>query len=89
MTLTQESEGCLTFDEFVSTSEEGDHGSYLAVIEAIWEARKETIQASKGAPMWYEGKGGEGFVEFESPQDLLKASNWDNPNRPDSKSFGG
>ena len=87
--LTQESGGCLTFDEFVSTSEEGDHGSYLAVIEAIWEARKETIQASKGAPMWYEGKGGEGFVEFESPQDLLKASNWDNPNRPDSKFFGG
>ena len=89
LTLTQESVGCLTFDEFVSASEEGDHGSYLAVIEAIWEARKETIQASKGAPMWYEGKGGEGFVEFESPQDLLKASNWDNPNRPDSKSFGG
>ena len=89
LTLTQESGGFLTFDEFVSSSEEGDHGSYLAVIEAIWEARRETIEASKGVSMWYEGKGGEGFVEFEKPQDLTKASRWDNPSRPDPSRYGG
>lgn len=89
LTLTQESGGFLTFDEFVSASEEGDHGSYLAVIEAIWEARRETIEASKGVSVWYEGKGGEGFVEFEKPQDLTKASKWDNPSRPDPSMYGG
>jgi hypothetical protein len=89
LTLTQESGGYLTFDEFVSTSEEGDHGSYLAVIEAIWEARKDTIEASKGVSMWYEGKGGEGFVEFKKPKDLTKASKWDDPSRPDPSMFGG
>jgi hypothetical protein len=59
------------------------------VVESIWLARKDTIEASKGVPMWYEGKGGEGFVEFETPQDLLKAAKWDNPNRPDASMFGG
>lgn len=87
--LTQESGGFLTFDEFVSTSEEGDHGSYLAVIEAIWEVRKETIEASKGESMWFEGKGGEGFKEFKKPQDLLKDSKWKNPSRPDPSMYGG
>ena len=89
LTLTQEDGNFLTFDEFVSTSEEDDHGSYLAVIEAIWEARRETIEASKGEPFWAEGAGGEGFVEFETPQDLLKAGNWDNADRPDPSMFGG
>jgi hypothetical protein len=89
LTLTQEDGNFLTFDEFVSTSEEDDHGSYLAVIEAIWEARRETIEASKGEPFWTEGAGGEGFVEFETPQDLLKAATWDNPDRPDPSMFGG
>jgi hypothetical protein len=89
LTLTQEDGNFLTFDEFVSTSEEDDHGSYLAVIEAIWEARRETIEASKGEPFWAEGAGGEGFIEFETPQDLLKPANWDNPNRPDPSMFGG
>uniref|UniRef100_UPI0040476F9C ankyrin repeat domain-containing protein n=1 Tax=Algoriphagus sp. TaxID=1872435 RepID=UPI0040476F9C len=89
LTLTQESGGYLTFDEFVSTSEEGDHGSYLAVIEAIWEARRETIEASKGASMWFEGKGGEGFKEFKKPQDLMQDSKWKNPSRPDPSMFGG
>jgi hypothetical protein len=89
LTLTQEDGNFLTFDEFVSTSEEDDHGSYLAVIEAIWEARRETIEASKGESFWAEGAGGEGFVEFETPQDLLKAANWDNPDRPDPSMFGG
>jgi hypothetical protein len=87
LTLTQEDGNFLTFDEFVSTSEEDDHGSYLAVIEAIWEARRETIEASKGEPFWAEGAGGEGFVEFETPQDLLKAATWDNPDRPDPSMY--
>jgi ankyrin repeat protein len=90
LTLHQDNGGFLTFDEFVGV---GDNsilkGSYLATVESIWLARKGTIEASKGMPYWHEGKGGEGFVEFESPQDLLKASNWDNPNRPDSNFFGG
>lgn len=81
--LTQENGGYLTLDEFVSTSKLADHGSYLAVIEAIWEVREETIKASKGEHFWHEGTGGEGFVEFETPQDLLESSNWENPYRPD------
>jgi hypothetical protein len=87
LTLTQEDGNFLTFDEFVSTSKEDDHGSYLAVIEAIWEARRETIEASKGEPFWAEGAGGEGFIVFEKPQDLLKAANWDNPSRPDPSMY--
>lgn len=89
LTVTQESGGYLTFDEFVCSSEDGDHGSYLSVIEAIWEARRETIEASKGESMWFEGKGGEGFKEFKKPQDLLKAAKWENPNRPDPSMYGG
>jgi hypothetical protein len=89
LTLTQESGGYLTFDEFVCSSEDGDHGSYLAVIEAIWETRRETIEASKGESMWFEGKGGEGFKEFKKPQDLLKAAKWEKPNRPDASMYGG
>jgi len=82
LTLTQENGKFLTFDEFVSSSDEDDHGSYLAMIEAIWEVRRETIEASKGEPFWAEGTGGEGFVEFKKPQDLTKAAKWDDPSRP-------
>ena len=82
LTLTQENGKYLTFDEFVSSSDEDDHGSYLAMIEAIWEVRRETIEASKGEPFWAEGTGGEGFVEFKKPQDLTKAAKWDDPSRP-------
>lgn len=89
LTLIQEDGNFLTFDEFVSDPEDGSHGSYLAVIEAIWEVRRETIEASKGESMWFEGKGGEGFKEFKTPQDLLKAAKWENPNRPDASMFGG
>lgn len=87
LTLTQENGNFLTFDEFVSSSDEDDHGSYLAIIEAIWEVRRETIEASKGQPFWAEGTGGEGFVEFKKPQDLTKASKWDDPSRPDPSMF--
>lgn len=89
LTLIQEDGNFLTFDEFVSDPEDGSHGSYLAVIEAIWEVRRETIEASKGESMWFEGKGGEGFKEFKKPQDLLKDSKWKNPSRPDPSMFGG
>jgi hypothetical protein len=89
LTLIQEDGNFLTFDEFVSDPEAGSHGSYLAVIEAIWEVRRETIEASKGESMWFEGKGGEGFKEFKKPQDLLKDSKWKNPSRPDPSMYGG
>jgi hypothetical protein len=90
LTLHQEDGGYLTFDEFVGVGDDGKlKGSYLAVIESIWLARKGTIEASKGVPMWYEGKGGEGFAEFETPQDLLKPANWENPHRPNPSMFGG
>lgn len=89
LTLIQEDGNFLTFDEFVSDPEDGSHGSYLAVIEAIWEVRRETIEASKGESMWFEGKGGEGFKEFKKPQDLLKDSKWKNPSRPDPSMYGG
>jgi hypothetical protein len=90
LTLHQDNGGFLTFDEFVGVGDDGElKGSYLAVVESIWLARKGTIEASKGVPMWYEGKGGEGFVEFEIPQDLLKAAKWENPHRPNPGMFGG
>jgi ankyrin repeat protein len=90
LTLFQDNGGFLTFDEFVGLGEDGkDKGSYLAVVESIWEARKDTIEASSGVPMWYEGKGGEGFKEFEKPQDLLEVSKWKNPSRPNPSMYGG
>lgn len=90
LTLYQENGGFLTFDEFVGLRDDGtQQGSYLSVVEAIWEARKGTIEASAGAPVWYEGKGGEGFVEFNKPQDLLNDSSWNDPFRPDPSMYGG
>lgn len=89
LTLTQEDGNFLTFDEFVSTSESGDHGSYLAVIEAIWEVRKETIAASKGESFWAEGAGGEGFTSFNQPYELCDELKWFAEDRPDPQLFGG
>ena len=89
LTLTQEDGNYLTFDEFVSTAEEGDRGSYLAVIEAIWEARKETIEASKGEPFWAEGAGGEGFTSFTHAYELCDEFKWVAEDRPDPEPFGG
>lgn len=74
--------GFLTLDEFVSSSNDGDHGSYLSVIEAIWEARKKTIEASKGEPFWNEGAGGEGFTSFEYAYDLCDEFKWFVQDRP-------
>ncbi len=90
LTLFQDNGGFLTFDEFVGLGEDGkERGSYLSVVESIWEARKGTIEASRGVPMWYEGRGGEGFKEFEKPQDLLKEAKWKKPFRPDPGMYGG
>ena len=89
LTLTQEDGNFLTFDEFVSTSEEGNHGSYLSVIEAIWEVRKETIAASKGESFWVEGAGGEGFTSFTQAYELCDEFKWVAEDRPDSELFGG
>jgi hypothetical protein len=74
LTLYQEDGGYLTFDEFVSIEKEDDHGSYLEVIEAIWEARRETIEASRGESVWLEGEGGETFEEYEHPSEIGKSS---------------
>jgi tetratricopeptide (TPR) repeat protein len=73
LTLYQENGAYLTFDEFISEGPEGDHGSYLKVIEAIWEARRETIEASRGEPFWLEGEGGETFEEYGHPSELYKS----------------
>lgn len=89
LTLTQEDGNFLTFDEFVCTSEEGNHGSYLSVIEAIWEVRKETIEASKGESFWAEGAGGEGFTSFTQAYELCDEFKWVAEDRPDSELFGG
>ena len=90
LTLFQDNGGFLTFDEFVGLGEDGkDKGSYLSVVESIWEARRDTILASSGVPMWYEGKGGEGFKEFENPKDLLEVSKWKDPFRPHPSMYGG
>ena len=90
LTLFNGNGGFLTFDEFVGLGEDGkERGSYLSVVESIWEARRDTILASSGVPMWYEGKGGEGFKEFENPQDLLEVSKWKDPSRPDPSMYGG
>ena len=86
LTLSQENGGYLTFDEFIS--EEDGNGSYLHVIEAIWEARRETIEASRDLSSWKEGTGGEGFKLFNTPSELLDEKQWlDNPNRPDPRFF--
>jgi hypothetical protein len=90
LTLFQDNGGFLTFDEFVGLGEDGkERGSFLSVVESIWEARRDTILASSGVPMWYEGKGGEGFKEFENSQDLLEVSKWKDPFRPNPSMFGG
>lgn len=73
LTLYQDNGGYLTFDEFISGNGDDDHGSYLHVIEAIWEARRETIEASKGQSFWLEGEGGETFEAYGHPSELYKS----------------
>jgi len=76
--------GFLTFDEFTGHD---SSGSYLSVVESIWNTRKLTIEKSKGATSWKEGSGGEGFKSFNTPKELLNPSFWNNPIRPNPKFF--
>lgn len=67
----------LTFDEFVSDDTDDNHGSYLSIIEAIWEVRRETIEASKNEPFWIEGAGGESFKVYNSSRELRQEDLYD------------
>lgn len=69
--------GELTFTEFVPKG----RGSFLSVIESIYEIRKETIEVSRGLAQWLEGSGGEGLKSIEHPSNLLKKESWDDPTR--------
>ena len=77
-------EGALTLVEFVPPG----RGSYLSVINSIYQIRKATIEASKGEGTWFEGAGGEGYKSFEKPEGLLNDKKWKNPNRPNPALFG-
>lgn len=84
MNLHIENGGFLSFDEFVAKG----NGSYLSIVEAIYEVRKETIDASKGESVWKEGTGGEGFQSFENAKELLEESKWTTDvSRPDPSMF--
>ena len=64
------------------------NGSYLSIVEAIYEVRKETIDASKGESVWKEGTGGEGFQTFDNANQLLEESKWTKDvSRPDPSMF--
>ena len=76
--------GELTFTEFVPKG----RGSFLSVIESIYEIRKETIEASRGLAQWLEGSGGEGLKSIEHPSNLLKKESWDDPTRLNPSGFG-
>ena len=84
MNLHIENGGFLSFDEFVAKG----NGSYLSIVEAIYEVRKETIDASKGESVWKEGTGGEGFQTFDNANQLLEESKWTTDvSRPDPSMF--
>jgi hypothetical protein len=84
MNLHIENGGFLSFDEFVAKG----NGSYLSIVEAIYEVRKETIDASKGESVWKEGTGGEGFQSFKNAKELLEESKWTTDvSRPDPSMF--
>lgn len=94
LTLYSDNGGFLTFDEFISEKSDDDHGSYLQVIEAIWEARRETIEASRGDSIWKEGEGGETFEAYGHPlelykskEDIIKETNLEIRNIIDFESF--
>jgi len=66
----------LSFFELVDSRK--NQGSYLKVIEAIYQIRKETINQSKGLPVWKEGSGGEGVVDIAKLKDLLYSKTFEN-----------
>jgi hypothetical protein len=79
--------GYLTIDEF-NVNNNYDKGSYLSIIQAIYNVRKSTLIASKGKDFWIEGSGGEGFILFNSYEELLEAENWKSASRPDPMEYG-
>ena len=66
----------LSFFELVDSRK--NQGSYLKVIEAIYQIRKETIKQSNGLPFWKEGSGGEGVVDIAELKDLLYSKTFEN-----------
>jgi len=84
LNLTDQNGGMLTFIELVGKG----RGSYLSVINSIYQIRKETIDKSKGHSSWAEGAGGEGLKGFERPQDLLLTESWKDPFRASPGMFG-
>jgi len=79
-----DSEGFLTFCEFVA---EGS-GSYLKVIEEIFEVFSPVIEASAGEGTWFHGVGKEGYKTFNSPDELLVDSCWEGADFPNPAFFG-
>lgn len=87
LTVHYDNGAFLTFDEFIWKNGEKKTGSYLSIIEEIWNLRYETIEASRGAHSWKEGSGGEGLKDFQHPMDLLDESKWEDAYYPDPRSF--
>jgi len=85
--LTLEYENGEILDLFELVRHDQNQGSYLEIIEAIWENRYETIQQSKGKPMWKEGAGGEGYIEIEEIIQLIRPDSFKDVSRPDPGSF--
>ena len=76
--FTDDPEILLTLDEFVPDG----RGSYLKIINDIYEVYEPVIEASKGEPIWKHGAGGEGYLKFEKPSDLIKKEKWKGCYRP-------
>jgi hypothetical protein len=81
-------EGYITLDEFVLSDAHVDSASYLSILNSIISIRQATILASKGAPMWYEGVGNEGFSSMDSAEQLINPEAWVQPYRPNPSDFG-
>ncbi|MFM7589430.1 MAG: hypothetical protein ACKO55_09990 [Bacteroidota bacterium] len=80
--LTLEYENGEILDLFELVRHDQNQGSYLEIIEAIWENRYETIQQSKGKPTWKEGAGGEGYIEVEEIIQLISPDAFKDVSRP-------
>jgi hypothetical protein len=68
----RESEGFLTFAEFVSDG----CGSYLSIIPEIYEIFQPVIESSRGGHTWKHSAGAEGYQSFETDRDLLDINIW-------------
>ncbi|MBT4681408.1 MAG: TerB family tellurite resistance protein [Chloroflexi bacterium] len=79
-----DSDGFLTFCEFVAAGS----GSYLKVIEEIFEVFSPVIEASAGEGTWFHGVGKEGYKTFNSPDELLDDSCWEGADFPNPAFFG-